>query len=108
LSACLDGTAVQQPEPTFQNENGPIKPDMSGRGINAQLSNPGEPIIGQLKSDHRMGRCHLKSTEGDAIHAVLNAAGYNIRWLMRMNRKKGQQSFLRLIKLLVLDELLIT
>ena len=26
---CLDGTAVQQPEPSFLNENGPIKPDRS-------------------------------------------------------------------------------
>jgi len=36
-----------------------------------------EPIIGHLKS------------EGDAIHAVLCAAGYNIRWLLRMIRKRG-------------------
>jgi IS5 family transposase len=46
-----------------------------------------EPIIGHLKSDHRMNRCHLKSSEGDAIHAVLCAAGYNIRWLLWMIRK---------------------
>lgn len=26
---CLDGTAVQQLEPSFLNENGPIKPDRS-------------------------------------------------------------------------------
>ena len=48
-----------------------------------------EPIIGHLKADHRMDRCHLKGTEGDAIHAVLCAAGYNIRWLLRMIAKKG-------------------
>lgn len=48
-----------------------------------------EPIIGHLKADHRMGRCHLKGSEGDAIHAVLCAAGYNIRWLLRMIVKKG-------------------
>ena len=35
-----------------------------------------------------MNRCHLKGAEGDAIHAVLCAAGYNIRWLLRMIRKK--------------------
>ena len=39
-----------------------------------------EPIIGHLKSDHRMNRCHLKGELGDALHAVLCAAGYNIRW----------------------------
>lgn len=48
-----------------------------------------EPIIGHLKEDHRMDRCHLKGSAGDAIHAVLCAAGYNIRWLLRMIAKKG-------------------
>ena len=48
-----------------------------------------EPIIGHLKSDHRMDRCHLKGEQGDRLHAVLCAAGYNIRWLLRMITKKG-------------------
>ena len=48
-----------------------------------------EPIIGHLKSDHRMERCHLKGEQGDRLHAVLCAAGYNIRWLLRMIAKKG-------------------
>jgi IS5 family transposase len=42
-----------------------------------------EPVIGHAKADHRMDRCWLKGTEGDALHAVLCAAGFNIRWLMR-------------------------
>ena len=48
-----------------------------------------EPIIGHLKQDHRMDRCHLKGEMGDRIHAVLCAAGYNLRWLLRMIMKKG-------------------
>jgi IS5 family transposase len=36
-----------------------------------------------------MDRCHLKGAEGDSLHAVLCAAGYNIRWLLRMIVKKG-------------------
>lgn len=48
-----------------------------------------EPIIGHLKQDHRMDRCHLKGETGDRLHAVLCAAGYNIRWLLRMIAKKG-------------------
>jgi len=48
-----------------------------------------EPIIGHLKSDNRMQRCHLKGEIGDRLHAVLCAAGYNIRWLLRMIAKKG-------------------
>jgi hypothetical protein len=34
-----------------------------------------EPIIGHLKADHRMNRCHLKGSNGDSLHAVLCAAG---------------------------------
>jgi len=48
-----------------------------------------EPIIGHLKADHRMDRCHLKGERGDRLHAVLCAAGYNIRWLLRMILRKG-------------------
>jgi IS5 family transposase len=65
-----------------------------------------EPIIGHLKSDNRMNRCHLKGPEGDTIHAVLSAAGYNIRWLLRMIRKKGLGFYLALIKVLGLGSLL--
>ena len=53
-----------------------------------------------------MNRCHLKGSEGDAIHAVLCAAGYNIRWLLRMIRKKGIRLYLTLIKVLGLSGLL--
>lgn len=42
-----------------------------------------EPTIGHLKDEHRMRRCHFKGQLGDALNAVLAAAGYNIRWLMR-------------------------
>ena len=47
-----------------------------------------EPVIGHLKADHRMGRNFLAHAEGDAINAVLAAAGYNFRrllaWLARL------------------------
>ncbi|WP_236640483.1 transposase, partial [Tepidimonas charontis] len=60
-----------------------------------------EPVIGHLKQDHRMDRCHLKGEQGDRLHAVLCAAGYNIRWLLRMIANKGvpflRRAFLRLI-----------
>ena len=59
-----------------------------------------EPIIGHLKADHRMDRCHLKGAQGDRLHAVLCAAGCNIKWLLRMIAKKGitflQRLYLRL------------
>jgi transposase, IS5 family len=42
-----------------------------------------EPVIGHLKDDHRMGRNYLAHSTGDAINAVLAAAGYNFRRLLR-------------------------
>jgi len=42
-----------------------------------------EPTIGHLKADHRMNRCWLTGSLGDALHTVLCAAGYNLRWLLR-------------------------
>jgi transposase, IS5 family len=42
-----------------------------------------EPVIGHLKSEHRKGRKYLWHRQGDAINAVLAAAGYNFRRLLR-------------------------
>ena len=42
-----------------------------------------EPVIGHLKADHRMARCWLKGSIGDAVNTVLAAAAFNLRWLMR-------------------------
>ena len=52
-----------------------------------------EPVIGHLKQDHRMRRCWLKGSEGDALNAVLCAAGYNLRWLLRAIMRLGLGSF---------------
>ena len=41
-----------------------------------------EPVIGHLKSDHRMGRNHLAHHAGDAANVILAAAGYNFRRLL--------------------------
>jgi IS5 family transposase len=45
-----------------------------------------EPVIGHLKSEHRMGRNYLCYRQADAINAVLAAAGYNFRLLIRWLR----------------------
>ncbi|MBM7488187.1 hypothetical protein ACVWWI_006262 [Bradyrhizobium sp. USDA 3686] len=42
-----------------------------------------EPVIGHLKAEHRMGRNYLWRRQGDAANAVLAAAGYNFRRLIR-------------------------
>jgi len=45
-----------------------------------------EPVIGHLKAEHRMDRNYLAHRAGDAINAVLAAAGYNFRLLLRWLR----------------------
>jgi IS5 family transposase len=52
-----------------------------------------EPVIGHLKSDHRMDRCWLKGALGDALHCISCAAGYNVRWLLRAIVAKGIKPF---------------
>jgi transposase, IS5 family len=45
-----------------------------------------EPVIGHIKNEHRMGRNYLTGTQGDAINAILAAAGYNFRLLLNWLR----------------------
>lgn len=45
-----------------------------------------EPVIRYLKAEHRMGRNYLWFKRGDANNAVLAAAGYNFRRLIRWLR----------------------
>ena len=42
-----------------------------------------EPTIGHMKSDNRMARNYLKGNKGDKTNAILAAAGYNLRKLIR-------------------------
>lgn len=62
-----------------------------------------EPVIGHLKSDNRMDRCWLQGQQGDALHAVLCATGYNLRWLLRAMLRLGlKATFLRPALLLLI------
>ncbi len=45
-----------------------------------------EPVIGHLKEDGHLERNHLRGPEGDAINAILTAAGHNLRLLARWLR----------------------
>jgi IS5 family transposase len=46
-----------------------------------------EPVIGHIKAEHRMGRNYLTHAQGDAINAILAAAGYNFSLLLRWLRE---------------------
>ena len=57
-----------------------------------------EPKIGHLKSDHRMGRCFLARLAGDAINAVLAAAGSNLRKLLGLLHRRAGRFVFALIR----------
>jgi IS5 family transposase len=38
-----------------------------------------EPVIGHMKTDGHLGRCHLKGRDGDAANVILTAVGHNLR-----------------------------
>ncbi|NBJ13579.1 hypothetical protein GR304_22145 [Microvirga sp. SYSU G3D207] len=45
-----------------------------------------EPMIGHMKQDGRLGRNHLLGAAGDAINALLVAAGHNLRLILNWLR----------------------
>jgi IS5 family transposase len=46
-----------------------------------------EPIIGHLKSDHRLGRNFYKGIMGDSINVLLAAAAFNFKRMMNIYKK---------------------
>ena len=57
-----------------------------------------EPVIGHLKAEHRMERNYLKGREGDRANAVLAAAGYNFKLLIRWSEALLRAWFQALIR----------
>ena len=49
-----------------------------------------EPVIGHVKAEHRMDRNYLKGRDGDRANAILAAAGYNFRLLLRWPHRNGR------------------
>ena len=45
-----------------------------------------EPVIGHIKNEHRMDRNYLAHAQGDAVNAILAAAGYNFSLLLKWLR----------------------
>ncbi len=41
-----------------------------------------EAVIGHMKTDGHLGRCHLKGRDGDAANVVLSAVGHNLRLVL--------------------------
>lgn len=46
-----------------------------------------EPYLGHMKSECKLDRCRLSGIQGDQAHAILVAAGYNLRLILNHLRK---------------------
>lgn len=64
-----------------------------------------EPVIGHLKSDHRMMRNYLKGTIGDGINTLMAAAAYNMRHWMNKNALSSFVSWLNTLVVCLEDVL---
>lgn len=86
----------------------PLRVFLSGqkRGVHGQIKkdlrrrSAIEAVIGHMKTDGHLGRNFLKGRHGDHANAVLTAAGYNFRLILRWLRV-----LLRLILAALLDPL---
>lgn len=55
-----------------------------------------EAVIGHMKAEGHLGRCHLKGRDGDAANVILTAVGHNLRLIL---------AWLRILLRLILNAL---
>lgn len=87
-----EGVVVTTPDPPGKSGDGNHKRRMRRRfrkraGI--------EPIIGHLKSDHRMEQNYLHGEDSPYRNALLAAAGWNLKKWMQQTRKKIKKVLFR-------------
>jgi IS5 family transposase len=46
-----------------------------------------EAVIGHMKTDGHLSRCHLKGRDGDVANAILTAVGHNLRLILAWLRE---------------------
>jgi len=57
-----------------------------------------EPVIGHLKSDHRMDRCRYKGADGDTVNVAWATLAWNTKKIVRLHRKKEEKQAERKMK----------
>lgn len=57
-----------------------------------------EPVIGHLKSDHRMNRCRYKGAKGDTVNVVWATLAWNTKKITRLHRQKQEKQAQREMK----------
>jgi len=76
----VNDTRILIPKPATKHASQAMKDEMRKR---FQRRAAIEPVIGHLKSEHRLGRNFLKGFEGDQINLLMAAAAFNFRKWMR-------------------------
>ena len=77
----VDGTLVSVPDKPLKR-NSKYQKEQKRKKFRRRAAI--EPIIGHLKSDHRLARNYLKGFIGDEINLLLAAAAFNLRkWMNR-------------------------
>jgi IS5 family transposase len=66
-----------------------------------------EPVIGHMKADGHLGRCHLKGRAGDAANAILSAVGYNFRRILAWLRTLLRLFLIAILRVLIARSALI-
>jgi IS5 family transposase len=57
-----------------------------------------EPVIGHLKSDHRMNRCRYKGASGDTVNVVWATLAWNTKKVVHLHQQKEEKQTLREMK----------
>jgi IS5 family transposase len=76
----INDTQILIPKPPRKNASKTMKDEMRKR---FQRRAAIEPVIGHLKSDHRLNRNFLKGFTGDQINLLMAAAAFNFKKWMR-------------------------
>jgi len=76
----IDNTRIHIPKPPRKNASKAMQDEMRKR---FQRRAAIEPVIGHLKSDHRLNRNFLKGFTGDQINLLMAAAAFNFKKWMR-------------------------
>ena len=62
---------------------------------NQRIRNRAEPVIGHLKSDHRMNRCRYKGPQGDKCNIVWATMAWNLKKVVGLDREKTKKRQMR-------------
>jgi IS5 family transposase len=86
----INGIKIQLPKPFSKKQT-----DYEKRRLKEAYKRRAaiEPVIGHIKTDHRLGRNFYKGVEGDSINILLSAAAFNFKRMMNKYKISFLQFF---------------